>query len=101
MGLADYDYDNMIGYDIPRTRKEFLRSRKLEKACLLRLTDIELLNKIIHEAHAKNYINNIVPNGRFKAYDIAKDLQPRIKAGGKLTKRQREALANVYAHYLA
>ena len=101
MGEADYDYDNMIGDDIPRSREDFLFSRKLEKNCLSQVTDIKLLNKIVHEAHAKNYINNIVPNGRFKAYDIAKDLQPRIKAGGKLTKKQREALENVYAHYLA
>lgn len=101
MGEANYDYDNAIGDDIPNIRDDFIFLRDLEKERLKTLTDIKLLNKILSEGPYKKHIDEIVPNNRFKAYTIARNLQPKVKDGQKLSKKQREAFENVYAHFLA
>ena len=101
MAEADYDYDNHIGDDIPFTQDDFRFLVSLEKTCLSKLTDIKLLNKILSEGRNRRMIDNIIPNRWFWVYAIAQSLQPKVAQGKKLTPKQREALENVYAFYLA
>ena len=101
MAEADYDYDNHVGDDTPFTQDDFRFLVSLEKTCLSKLTDIKLLNKILSEGRNRRMIDNIIPNRRFRAYAIAQSLQPKVAQGKKLTPKQRKALENVYAFYLA
>lgn len=59
-------------------------------------SDTKILNKLTHDKTHKDFINGIVPSGRFKAFDIAMRLK---KSGARLTPKQRKALINVLAHY--
>lgn len=78
------------------SRSDFDWYKSIEKDRLNKMTDVKLLNKILHEKKNRNFINNIVPNRKFPAYTIAEKLS---KSTGELTANQRRALTNVLSHY--
>lgn len=92
MGLEeDWDIEPQ-----PMSKSDFEFYKSIQKDRLDKVPDVKLLNKILHEQHNKDYINNIVPNKRFPAYTIAERLSKSNKA---LTTNQRRALINVLSHY--
>lgn len=95
---ADYLDELHIGDDIEDDGFMFEYLRNKNKEDLAKVTDKKLIDKILHYHHARDMINNIVGNGRFKAYDIAKGIKNR---GYKMTDKQRQALINVFAHFMA
>lgn len=68
------------------------------KQDLKQKSDTKLLNKLTHYPQDRAFINNIVPNGRFKAFDIAMQLK---KNNASLSPNQRNAFINVLAYYEA
>lgn len=90
--LADYDEEELNKYHVQQ-EVNFLRS--VYKDQIKKVTDKKLIDKILHEAPNRVQINNIVPSGRFRAFDIAQ----KIKINGyHMTSKQREALENIWAY---
>lgn len=99
-GVYEMDMHPDLGEDLELTlaKSDFKWIKGIYKEQLETVTDEKLLNKILHEVGNKHIINNIVPNKRFQAYNIAQGLK---KKGQALTTKQRSALINVFSHYLA
>lgn len=95
---AQYMYVQQIGDDIEDDGFAFEWERDINKRDLSEVTDKKLIDKILHCHPHRHIINSIVGNGRFKAYDIAKGIKNR---GYKMTLKQRQALINVFAHFMA
>ena len=102
MGYADYNEEMFpyLGeeYEIVQAKDNLKLMKSIYKKELKKVTDEKLLNKIVHEKRNKHVINNIVPNKKFPAYTIAAKLK---ESGNPLSEKQRTALINVFAHYLA
>lgn len=85
---------DQLNQDDGRTRFTRLRDNRITE--LSKLTDDDLLDKIVAASVDKYLINTVVLNYGFPAYTIAKNLK---QAPYRMTYNQRRALINVFAHY--
>lgn len=90
--------DNDFALELEIQAIDFTDNRERHKTMLSGIPNNILLLKYLAEARYSEELNNIVENGRFRAFDIAVSLYESKKP---LTFKQANALRNVLAYFYA